>query len=375
MKELFFRNFASGNDRIHWISNTNEETPDHKQGNNHIHLIEKGRIGGIPGYYMDRIRALKKMSIGKKVLAKNEIDIIVANDGVIEGLIGLRLARRYGKKFAFYMSSLFFDMDRNEFRTMPSLRSFFSMMENLIKVPLLNYIISRSDVFHPISEAMGDRYSHKRIFPLPLCPADSFFDSYREPEPFSEPFRMIYIGQVTPVRRIDLLIEVLHDVKDSTDVPVELLIVGKLFRKGYRKKLLNMIQRYDLERNVQLIDEISFDEVPKMISSCHLGLCILPPITAYRVSSPTKVVEYLSLGIPVVANSEIEDQKLIISSSRGGLAPIYDREQIKEAILNMINNSHNLKDIGEAGRKWVKKNRNYQILSDQLKEQYRKLNQ
>ena len=44
-----------------------------------------------------------------------------------------------------------------------------------------------------------------------------------------------------------------------------------------------------------------------------MGLCFLPPTKNFTISSPTKVIEYLSMKIPVLINKEIIDQENIVS--------------------------------------------------------------
>ena len=126
----------------------------------------------------------------------------------------------------------------------------------------------------------------------------------------------------------------------------------------------------NLKENVEFIDEVHYNEVISLIDSSHLGLSIIPPIKAYRVSSPTKVVEYLSRGMPAVVNEEIEDQcKVIHQSGRGFVTP-YNVTDIVIAIKKLINNIDHLKRMGFIGRKWVLENRNYNQLVSDLKHYY-----
>jgi glycosyltransferase involved in cell wall biosynthesis len=107
-----------------------------------------------------------------------------------------------------------------------------------------------------------------------------------------------------------------------------------------------------------------------LIRKANIGLCVLPPIHAYKVSSPTKVAEYLSVAIPVIANSEIEDQRRIIEFSGGGISPRYDLDEVVDSILQLANDPSGARRMGENGREWILKNRSYAKLARDLNKKY-----
>jgi glycosyltransferase involved in cell wall biosynthesis len=184
------------------------------------------------------------------------------------------------------------------------------------------------------------------------------------------PIKLIYVGQVTPVRRIDFLLDIINEARKKARSSLKLIILGKIFRKSYKQKIEKKIERLGLKGSVEIRDEVPLDEVPNHILSSDIGLSVLPPIKAYRLSSPTKVVEYLSLGIPVIGNREIEDQRFVIESSRGGLSPSYDKDEIAEAIVELASSKDELSRIGKMGREWVNTNRNYVLMAKDLKMTY-----
>jgi len=364
--------FASGMDKVHWVVNG---TGPKKQviGNNVIYLTRSSKTIGRSGYLLSRFFSILKYTTARKVLRSSKVDIILINDGIIEGIIGFILAKKNKKKFAFYLSSHFLDMDFNEFITSPSFFSFLNLMKSLLAHPFILFLIKNSDFFHPISEAMGRYYGKtipNKVYPLPLCPAKSFLEKDPSTHKNIKKFDMVYIGQVTPVRKIDFLVDIAKELKFFTDKPFRIRIIGKIYRKSYKKKLEKKISRYSLMNEVELLGEVPFENVSNIITQSDLGLSILPPILAYRISSPTKVVEYLSLGLPVVGNREIEDQCQLIEKSGGGISPPYSKTDITSAILTLMANENDLKYLGEKGRLYILKNRTYEKLSKQLKEIY-----
>jgi glycosyltransferase involved in cell wall biosynthesis len=224
---------------------------------------------------------------------------------------------------------------------------------------------------------MGKEYADMRkgeIFPLPLCPSHFFLEagssSLRDLE---DGIEMVYAGAVSPNRKVHILLDIVKEVKKKTQGKVHLTIFGKIDKVKYKAFLRKRISDMGLENEVEILPQVPREEVPQLIKRANIGVCILPPNHAYRVSSPTKVVEYLSVGIPVVANREIEDQRLLIESSGGGFSPPYDVEKISNAIIEMASDPKKAKRMGLAGRNWVLKNRSYRELAFRLDRRYRKL--
>ncbi|MDG6224269.1 MAG: glycosyltransferase [Candidatus Thermoplasmatota archaeon] len=377
LNQLFMGYFASGDDKVHWIA-YGDANKTITLKNNEIHLIKPTPLKGNIGDVISRLAVYKKYKTASKILqSEPNIDIVLCNDGILEGIIGFFLAKAHGKKFAYYLSSLFFDMELNELKSMPSILTLFKTAKAYLKKPILAWLIKRADIFHPISEEMGKYYTKRgvptdKIYPLPLCPARSMMEKrilYKYDH--DKRFRMIYLGQITPVRRIDFLLEIINGLIKKSDVPVELMIVGKVFRKSYSEKLIRRIKELGLKNQVKLIDEVPFEEVTTLIDNSDLGLSILPPILAYRVSSPTKVVEYLSRGVPVVANKEIGDQQKVIEQSGGGIAPPYSLPEIINAITKFMNDIDNSRHMGMKGREWVLDHRNYEKMASDLKAHYK----
>ena len=72
--------------------------------------------------------------------------------------------------------------------------------------------------------------------------------------------------------------------------------------------------------------------------------------------TPTKVLDYMSLGIPVLCNSEIYDQHFLVSKSGCGSSVKYDVNVFGKEILALSCNLDDLKKRGINGRKWLLSN-------------------
>ena len=108
------------------------------------------------------------------------------------------------------------------------------------------------------------------------------------------------------------------------------------------------------------------NELFKLIVGYNICLSPIPPVEEFIISSPTKVVESIALGCPVLGNSEIEDQNYVIQASGGGISIPYDEKLFASELLKIMEKRHLLKKMGEKGSLWVQNNRSYTIMTQNI---------
>jgi glycosyltransferase involved in cell wall biosynthesis len=104
----------------------------------------------------------------------------------------------------------------------------------------------------------------------------------------------------------------------------------------------------------------------------EVGLSPIPRGTLFDVSSPTKLVEYLALGIPGVAN-DIPDQQRVIEESGAGLCVPMEVDAFAEATLRLLREPGLAAHCAERGPPWVRKHRTYDILARAVAHSYRRM--
>ncbi len=116
-----------------------------------------------------------------------------------------------------------------------------------------------------------------------------------------EPFRLIYHGIVTRRNGLETAIRAIDLARQS--VPVEMEIIGG---GDDVPRLQRLVKELGLEGTVSLSGGyIPMDELMPHLSRAHFGLVTLLYDEVTRHMLPTKLLEYVSLGIPVaVARTE-----------------------------------------------------------------------
>ncbi|GAH59224.1 unnamed protein product, partial [marine sediment metagenome] len=125
-----------------------------------------------------------------------------------------------------------------------------------------------------------------------------------------------------------------------------------------------------VDKNIIFIGTVPYSEVPKFLSAADICVSPIPPIPAYIVSSPTKIIEGLGMAKPAVANEEIYDQKKVLKESNGGICVTYSEKAFADAISYLFNNPSIAQNMGKMGRKYIELHRDYHKLAYKVHQSY-----
>lgn len=159
---------------------------------------------------------------------------------------------------------------------------------------------------------------------------------------FKQPdlYQLIFIGRLTNLKKLDLLIEVLKLLKDE-DISVNLLFVGD----GEEKQSLeDLIQKYGLKNHVHFFGA-SYDEPTNYKLIYSSDCCIAPGeigLTAMHA---------LMYGVPVIShndsNKQMPEYEAIVPGKNGALFEHGNVNDLKDKIkdvFQMIENNPSLKN-------------------------------
>lgn len=110
-----------------------------------------------------------------------------------------------------------------------------------------------------------------------------------------------------------------------------------------------------------------------MMAACRIGLAVLQPIGQYVDALPTKLFEYMSLGIPVVAADYPQCRRVVEESGCGFVVDPTDARAIGNAIAKLANDPEMAKEMGRRGRAEVVRRFNWGSEQERLLEAYSRL--
>ncbi len=132
--------------------------------------------------------------------------------------------------------------------------------------------------------------ANDRIFRRPLRTAPSSGESH--------PFKLIYHGNLAQRYGIDIALEAVSQVRN--EIPnIQLTIHG---RGEYLETLLELTKKLNLQDHVHFSTQyVPTTELPGLIGGAHVGLVPYRKDVFTDGILPTKMMEYVVMGIPVIA--------------------------------------------------------------------------
>ena len=166
--------------------------------------------------------------------------------------------------------------------------------------------------------------------------------------PWSHPRRIIYCGTVGMAQGVGTLVDAAAELADVQD-ELEFLIVGdgaeraELARVAADKGLTNVIFAGRVER----------DSVPALISSADAAVVCLRDVPLFTDALPTKMLEYMAAGRPVVASAAGDAARLVDRAHAGISCAPEDPVALAAAVRDVVSDRRRANEMGESGRRYV----------------------
>jgi glycosyltransferase involved in cell wall biosynthesis len=112
--------------------------------------------------------------------------------------------------------------------------------------------------------------------------------------------RLVFLGEIGVQDRVERAVEILSLLLNKGEVDVELLIIGD---GPQRRTVEERARQLGVAELVTITGWVPFEDVPTLLASAHVGLDTAPPTEVNHGSTMVKILEYLALGLPVVASA------------------------------------------------------------------------
>jgi len=123
-----------------------------------------------------------------------------------------------------------------------------------------------------------------------------------------------YLGSIGSWYMLDEMLELFSVIKEKFPSAKFLFVTH-----SPAEMILSKLGKYHLKPEDVMIKEAMRHEVPLYTKASDINISFIKPVYSKLSSSPTKLGEVLSMGIPIIVNSGVGDVKSIVEKSKGGI--------------------------------------------------------
>ena len=178
--------------------------------------------------------------------------------------------------------------------------------------------------------------------------------------------KVVYAGIVSYRKHVDLFVKSIPYVKGmKSDVAFYIT------KKGDLLKPIQILAK-SLHSDPTYFWFSDFEETLHFLTSCHLGVLPSTTDTSARISMPSKFFDYLSVGLPVVAN-DVGGWTDIIKDNNLGKVTSDSPKAFASGIPELLNDPDERADCARRGMELIKNKYNWDTSASLLLQQYKKL--
>jgi len=270
--------------------------------------------------------AIRMRSKAFELQKKFKFDIIHCRSYVAAD-IGLRLKQKFGTKFLFDMRGFWAD-EKKDGGSWNVANPFYKRVYNYYKSKEAQYI-QNADYIISLTEAgkkemmQWPYYNQTPLEVIPCCADMNLFS-------LTNAHEKKLSREKLKLRDDDLVLSYLGSV-GTWYMLREMLTFFKQLKKRFqnakflfvtptpKSTIVHEISRLNMDENDFTIIAASRSEVPSFIKASDINISFIKPVYSKISSSPTKLGEVLSMGIPVICNSGVGDVEATVKRADAGL--------------------------------------------------------
>ena len=302
------------------------------------------------------------------------LDAVVVRNDLPSALAAIRVARKRRIPFVYQLSSPDAEFVMRRGRQTGGTRGLYQRLRGRVDLALRRWVTKRASAVLAISDAMreylvaSDKLDARRVFTFPMGVRDP---APARPEATEGLCRelglrrgrtVVYSGVIDPVRESRWMLDVLDRVR--AELPDVALLVLTYQVDDRRRAFEEEVRRRGAL--VRVVGPLSHREVPAYLRCADVMVSPYPPMLEHNICSPTKSLEGMGAGLPVVGSAEVVEHETIFRESDGGIAVPWDEAAFADALVSLLRDPERGRSMGERGRRWVLEHRTYARLTAHL---------
>ncbi|MEZ5172510.1 MAG: glycosyltransferase [Bacteroidia bacterium] len=283
------------------------------------------------------IRRMRREAL--KCVAENKIDLLHCRS-YISALCGMYVKRKTGKPWIFDMRGFWADerVDGNIWNLSNPLYRF---IYDYFKRKEKQYLSDAAGVVSLTSNAAREINSWKGFenTPITVIPCCADLDHFQKDITAAQKFRkelkiaennfvLSYLGSVGTWYMLDEMLHFFMHLLKSRPNSIFLFITG-----DEPEMILNKAHEKGIPASSIRVRKASRKEVPQIASLSDASVFFIKPVFSKKASSPTKMGELMSMGIPLVCNAGVGDvEEILLDGGNGVLVKDFNDESYSRAV-------------------------------------------
>lgn len=377
--ELFSRQLPAKGLELTWAARRKEAGPCRTENYNGrpVWLPWRANVGGNIGKALNKLlQYVCELGFFFRLLLGSRFDIVQARDRRYFFAFFLVLAARLrGWRFVYWSSYPFPESTREKALSRHGPSRWILLGAHWLEwhyvyrflMPVADHVFVQSEQMRRDVAAYG--IPEAKMTPVPMGVPPELMN-WREHNPDVETVagRVVYVGTLVRVRRLGTLIESFASV--HRQIPhARFVVVGDGVKPDERRELETLAQRLRIGEVVTFTGFVPMDEAWCWAASAEVCVSPFYPTFELRSTSPTKLVEYMALGKPVVVNDHPE-QADVISRTGAGISVQWGAEHFAAAITKLLDDPVRARAMGDTGPAWVEAHRTYDKIAGVVAKRY-----
>jgi glycosyltransferase involved in cell wall biosynthesis len=186
----------------------------------------------------------------------------------------------------------------------------------------------------------------------------------------NQPVELVYAGTISRSRGTFDLVEALRLLQATRNGGARLHLMGPENDETEARALRARIRASGVETACMLYGSRPYPEVFRLLGSCHVGLAVLQDTGNYRGSLPTKLLEYMLVGLPVIASDFPVNRTYVSEPGTRLLVEPGRPEAIAEAVSTLVSDPELFGRMSRRGYSLVRHRFSWELEAKRLEEFY-----
>ena len=209
-------------------------------------------------------------------------------------------------------------------------------------------------------KAVVQNFPQLEIFPSPT----------QAPEKYPT-FTAGYLGGVSAIRGAERVLRALGILKER-GIPANFVCIGPASEE-YAAYLQQLAEELEITDRVTFHGRMEAPAAYRILQQCHVGLAVLQPNPNYYHSFPTKMFEYMALGLPVIVSDFPLWRGVVDKAACGCTLDPTDPEALADTLQTLAHNPSRAARLGENGRRAVEREYRWEKEAEKLLQLYQHL--